>query len=556
MNKQLLLLLLPGMLLLLRCSVSPLAGGSTDTELGSVASGMVYDGSGKPALNTQVDLLPQYYNPVADTPLPHTFTDTTDSGGSYLFRNVPAGLYTVIAVHLKSGRKLLITGVGIGGKDTVEVPPDTLRKTGSIVIEFPETVDTGNSYVYIPGTFFFAPVASNTVIDSLPAGAISQVYYCDETDTAKNHVVATDVSVQADDTVHIVDRYLWGYSAVLHLNTAATGSEVPNDVMDFPVLVRLASEKFDFRQAQGQGEDLRFAKTDGTPLSHEIERWDSANGAAEIWVRVDTVFGDNSLQSITMYWGNPVATGAANSAAVFDTAAGFQGVWHLAATGDTAPDATGNGYDGSGYYTSPVRGIIGNAQQFNGKSSYIRIEGTAPESRLNFPMDGRYSVSAWVYHDTLIDSVTYLIAGKGELQYFLKTFGLAQSTPNHVHHWEFTEYHENDNWQGVTYTPAAAGTWNYLVGVKDGPDQFLYVNGVLVMAKYRVFGTGQVLIPRDTTDDFSIGAFLRQVDVWDQGYAFFNGAIDEVGVASTPRSADWIKLCYMNQKAQDALVQW
>jgi hypothetical protein len=37
---------------------------------------------------------------------------------------------------------------------------------------------------------------------------------------------------------------------------------------------------------------------------------------------------------------------------------------------------------------------------------------------------------------------------------------------------------------------------------------------------------------------------------------YFDGSIDETVVSYTARSADWIKLCYMNQKAQDALVKF
>jgi len=43
---------------------------------------------------------------------------------------------------------------------------------------------------------------------------------------------------------------------------------------------------------------------------------------------------------------------------------------------------------------------------------------------------------------------------------------------------------------------------------------------------------------------------------WNQGNAYFNGAIDEVVVSSVPRSGDWVKLSYMNQKQRDALVKW
>jgi hypothetical protein len=37
---------------------------------------------------------------------------------------------------------------------------------------------------------------------------------------------------------------------------------------------------------------------------------------------------------------------------------------------------------------------------------------------------------------------------------------------------------------------------------------------------------------------------------------YFGGKIDEVRVSSTALSADWIKLCYMNQKESDMLVRF
>lgn len=39
----------------------------------------------------------------------------------------------------------------------------------------------------------------------------------------------------------------------------------------------------------------------------------------------------------------------------------------------------------------------------------------------------------------------------------------------------------------------------------------------------------------------------------DNGYPW-KGGIDEMVVAYSARSADWVKLCYMNQKTSDALV--
>ncbi|HEX7511205.1 MAG TPA: LamG-like jellyroll fold domain-containing protein, partial [Chitinivibrionales bacterium] len=48
------------------------------------------------------------------------------------------------------------------------------------------------------------------------------------------------------------------------------------------------------------------------------------------------------------------------------------------------------------------------------------------------------------------------------------------------------------------------------------------------------------------------------IGIHGNGKTYFNfiGRIDEVRVSSVPLNPDWIKLCFMNQKEQDALVKW
>jgi hypothetical protein len=53
---------------------------------------------------------------------------------------------------------------------------------------------------------------------------------------------------------------------------------------------------------------------------------------------------------------------------------------------------------------------------------------------------------------------------------------------------------------------------------------------------------------RYTGDDFKLG---RRTDL---AMYFFNGIIDEVRVSSIDLSADWIKLCFMNQRPDDKLI--
>jgi hypothetical protein len=151
-------------------------------------------------------------------------------------------------------------------------------------------------------------------------------------------------------------------------------------VFDIPILVRLEGVAFPFNQANIDGSDLRFTTSTGTPLAYEIERWSRDSLKAEIWIAMDTVFGNSNSQTLNMYWGNNLATGKSAGAAVFDTTKGFQAVWHMredrSGAGQTAlyKDATGHGYHGiDSIMASGKEGLIGMGQEFNGDSDYIHI---------------------------------------------------------------------------------------------------------------------------------------------------------------------------------------
>jgi hypothetical protein len=538
---------------MLRCSsLQSTASGGTGSE---TIIGKIVNEDGSAAGATVVTILPYNYNPVSDPPVSASCSDTTDDTGTYAVKvNAPfAPQYHLLAVKLDTRTKALKTTITISlQSDTTAVATDTLHNTGSVKIILSDTSTVANSYVYVQGTTFRTKVEQGiVVIDSVPAGLLPALKYINTSDAAKSHTIRTSVTVVSGTLTEIADLAAWRFSKRLLFNTTASGADVAGSVTNFPALIRLTQSNFNFAEAKANGGDLRFTKADGAPLSYEVERWDSAGGQAEIWVKVDTVYGNDSTHCMTMCWGNPGAGSKSNSATVFDTTKGFQGVWHLnEPNGLAAKDATGNHYDGTPSDTAPiaVSGAVGLAQKFNGVSSYLQMNGTAG-GKLNFPENGHYTVSAWVYVDTLVDSMTRMIVGKGHRQYYLKLFssGLQEQ-------WEFTEFIDNIGFQITHYTPAIARSWKYLVGVRDGSNQSLYLDGVLVNFSNSVpIGTAPGL--RDTTDDVSIGRSMRYVTDWNEGYAFFTGAIDEVRISNVARSADWVRLSYMNQKANgDALL--
>lgn len=544
-NPRYAVLLLAVVLMLLSGCSLPTGGAGGETTNGLI-TGSVKNDDGSSAAAVMVRLFPSDYDPVKNT-VP-VLTDTTDSMGNYSFSPVTPGEYAVEATMAVKGKNALALGIYVA-EDTITAPPCTLGVPGTIRVMLPPGSNGTSGYLYIPGTDLFIFLNDNTdsaVLDSVPAGIIPGVCYASTTDTPFV-VIRYDIPVSSGSTTNVYNP-LWNYARQLVLNTTPDGADIAGDVMNFPVLIRLTSADFDFSQAKGDGSDIRFAKTEGTSLHYEIEAWDAVRADAAIWVSVDTVFGNNNTQSLTMYWGNPDAPGASEGTAVFDTSAGFQGVWHLSLyTGSDVVDATANGYNGTPQGSTPpgsAQGIIGNANSFTG-AGFIEMPGTAG-STLNFPEHGTYSMSAWVYLDSLTDDYE-MIASKGDKQYNLQYKG---TTGN----WQFTEYQDTTGWD-ETASGAVAGIWVYLVGVRSDVKQYLYVNGVCTDSVIfnLLFSPSDTSYAerqgyRNTASNFMIG---KKVDYADW---FFRGAIDEVRVVGKARSPDWIKLCYMNQKSPDMLV--
>jgi hypothetical protein len=247
-----------------------------------------------------------------------------------------------------------------------------------------------------------------------------------------------------------------------------------------------------------------------------------------------------------MYWGNPAAPNASSGTSTFDTTNGFQGVWHLGEPGNTTVhDATLNGYNGTPYNmsaASQVPGAIGNCQEFSGDSGYIDMPGTAA-GKLDFPKDGSYTVSAWACIDT-IDGKNHIIASKGDNQYSLIKYSYNDS-------WYFAEFKDLQGWDAVLSPFAAvAEKWTNVVGVRKGMLEYLYVDGVCVDSGITMLNRS--VENRYTGFDFMIGRVKSYLEASRAFY--FKGKIDEVQACNVVRNADWIALCYMNQRTDDKLV--
>ena len=89
-----------------------------------------------------------------------------------------------------------------------------------------------------------------------------------------------------------------------------------NNLSYYQILIGLNSTNFDFSHANSDGSDVRFH--DGSSfLDYWIEKWDSINQEAKIWVEVPSIPASGNT-NFYMYYGNSDLTSASDGFATFD----------------------------------------------------------------------------------------------------------------------------------------------------------------------------------------------------------------------------------------------
>jgi biopolymer transport protein ExbB len=333
----------------------------------------------------------------------------------------------------------------------------------------------------------------------------------------------------------------WAHRARIELYTTAEGAGVVGDVYNFPLLVRLNSGNFNFTLARPDGSDLRFAKPDGEPLAHEAERWDYIHGEAEIWVKVDSVYGNHDQQYFLMYWGNEEAVAKSNAGAVFDTADGFRGVWHLGEEGnndaDNYRDATYHEAHGQGVSMSTdsdVASVIGKGQVFDGAEDYIIIS-----QEPVFDLTTAMHISAWIRVENF-DLTHQTIACKGGNAWRVSRAGDAD--PLHA---ALSTSTQPDFLSLNGQTGVNDGDWHLADFTWDTRELCIWVDGEMDMCI-----PAHDSIQAIATNDHEV--WIGNNPSVDR---FWEGAIDELRISAEVRPSEWIQLSYENQRADQLLVR-
>ncbi len=540
----------------LRCTSQQTTGtGGTGSE---TVIGKIIKQDGTPADLTVVTLYPSDFDPAKVTSSSVSYSDTTGPDGCYRMTvsSAVSNHYTLYAVNLKLRTRTIVPDIQISQNgDSTPVVPATLYNTGSIKVFLPDiSIDT-RGYVYIPGTSYHSYISNGyALIDSVPEGTIAHIFYNDTTTSNLPQDIAHNVNIQSNIT-SIVTASGIVYSKKISLNTGSDGADVPEDVVAFPLLVRLSDRNFDFTLTKHDGSDLRFSKSDNSILPFEIERWDATAQKAELWVKVDTIHGNDSSQFIVMYWGETTTYLANNNTPVFDTAEGFRGVWHLGeeaagiGTMQLYKDATGQS-NGDDYISATDQsGIIGYGHTFDGIDDFIPLNHGVTNL-----LQGDVTLALWVNIQdsggTILsktDSTNNWNDGCSSL-YFGDGTNAQHNTSLNGTRPSFVAY-AND--YAIAGQSIVQGTWSHLVytwkwhGDSTGTARY-FINGKEVPLSRDSL---MLRVGENSRATIRIGQPNNN-----ESYHYFKGSMDELRISSVVRSAAWIKLCYINQRDDSLFV--
>ena len=303
----------------------------------------------------------------------------------------------------------------------------------------------------------------------------------------------------------------WAQRTRYALDTTEKGQPIAEAVAGAPLAIRLHSGNFDFLGAKEDGSDLRvLAADDKTVLVHRLERFDAVNELAVLWVTLPTLLPGSDKNLVYVYAGNtkapvapvvPATTGAADPALKllvrFDDvgAAGLDSVAGLKASTPVTPE---------------VNALLAGGARLAG-TALVWPASDAMKISANMPA----TLSLWLRAD---DVARGTVLKWGPLQVALKAGKLEVRLDG----------------SALAGGQVAAATWTHIAVVLEGQRALLYVNGQSVASA--AAPTPGLAGP------LQVGADLR-------------GAIDELQLANTARSAAWLALVAASQGSEGKLVK-
>ena len=302
----------------------------------------------------------------------------------------------------------------------------------------------------------------------------------------------------------------WTQRTRVTLNTSAQGLETKEPATAVAVAVRLHSGNFDFVSAKEDGADLRVvAGDDKTPLKFSVERFDGINELAVLWVQVPTVAPGSEKNNLYVYAGNKKALADAADAT---NTGGFDAAT-LAAVHFSDKETHGADYQGvlktAAPITAEANGLLAGSAKLDGKPITWQAN-----DKVKADAGGAVTVSLWIKPDAAANGT---LVKWGPLALTLRAGKLAARI-------------DKATLAGGEVKPA---TWTQAALTVGAGKAVLYVNGVEA-------ARGDAVLPA-LSGPLQVGEGVT-------------GLADELQIASTVRSAEWLRVAAGAQGAESKLV--
>jgi hypothetical protein len=319
------------------------------------------------------------------------------------------------------------------------------------------------------------------------------------------------------------------------IDHAKVGTVNSTDQSSFPVLISgtyayLANTSHGGKVQNANGYDIIFTSDSGcaTPLSWEVENYNSTSGEIEAWVKVPSVSHTSDTSIYMCYGSSSISGDQSNPAGVWNN--GYSAVYHLPSGSPVSISDSLGANSGTNSGGTITQGKIAGGIDFSGNG-----HATLPRS-----IQDDMTMSTWF-------KTTSAYGGAGNLWYsglqlvsaemcgVVNDFGTAiggGSVQFGIGNPDMTIYSPS------TYND---GNWHYMTAtrVKSSGALALYVDGVQVAT-----GTGN-------TNSLTAPSNIYLANDPCGAPSNFPGQMDEVRLSTTARSADWIKTEYNNQSAPD-----
>ncbi len=346
-----------------------------------------------------------------------------------------------------------------------------------------------------------------------------------------------DASPADTDDKTVTIQSSWNNTDYTLYDTITIDADIIDETLtDFPVYVDLAdlTDTFWATTPSGAlaGTDIRVTTLDGTELPRELVFASSSLQTGELHFKAPTI--SSTVDTSFRIWYNGTTTGDYDRTSTYGAenvwSNGYALVMHFSEDANTNTDgiidSTSNRNHGTAIAmdsTNNVSGQLGGAFDFDGSAEYLDFR----QNNLPFGTASR-TISAWITPDTFSGADQPLGYGGAT------AFNDAEFFRRSSNDWYYGSYNVNEH--AIALDLAFVGVSTYIVGM-DGPNQVanLYVDGIFRDSEV---GTRSI---SEGTARIGSGPY-NSGETWD-------GQIDEVRIASSTRSAAWVKAEHENQKS-------